>query len=169
MLSSIAAWAETSTEQLTLRLGLPRQPAQSELRVPLAEGALDLRLLDLSHQVVLEDDEAWCSELVARSAGEPRGGGLPARVARAFGSLDYTFRSELRRLGPEALAAEAARLVEEFRDQAAALVGVLPGAPSAVTVLAAKPLPGGVGWRTWHLFPRGGEVVTTASRVRRRG
>ena len=91
MLSSVAAWAETSTEQLTLHLGLPRQPAQSELRVPLAKGALDLRLLDLSHQVVLEDEGEWCSELVARSA-EPRGGGLPARVARAFGNLDYTFR-----------------------------------------------------------------------------
>lgn len=172
MLANIdAVYADTRAAQLALQLGLPPQPAFSRLLVPLGDGALDLRLLGHSHQVVLDADGgcgpgAACSEVVACLPGAA--GGLPPRAERELGGLHYTFRSEVRLLQPRGLAAEAARLQHEFRDQAAALVGVFPGSPSATTVVAARPLPAGIGWRTWHVYPQTGEIVTTTSRVRRR-
>lgn len=167
MLSTItAAYADTSAAQLSLGLGLPVLDAYAELTVPLAEGNLELRLLGNSHQVVLRTPTVECSEVVACLPQQV--GGLPERAAQAYDGSDYAFRSSVCVRDPDALAAEAARLIEEYQDQAAALIGVFPGSPSAVTAVAVRPMPSGVGWRTWHLYPQTGEIVTTTSKVRRR-
>lgn len=167
MLSRIAAaYADTSAAQLTLGLGLPALDAYAHLAVPLRDGELELRLLGNSHQVLLRTATAEYSEAVAclPSHGE----GLPERAERSLDGSDYVFRSAVCVRDPDMLAAEARRLVAEYRDQAAALIGVFPGSPSAVTAIAVRPTPSGVGWRTWHLYPQTGEVVTTSSKVRRR-
>jgi hypothetical protein len=161
-----AAYADTSAAQLSLGLGLPALDAYAELTVPLAEGALELRLLGNSHQVVLRTPTVECSEAVA--CLPQHGGGLPERADHDWEGSDYVFRSTVCVRDAATLAAEARRLVAEYQDQAAALVGVFPGSPHAVTAIAVRPMPSGVGWRTWHLYPQTGEVVTTTSKVRRR-
>jgi Protein of unknown function DUF2617 len=163
MLSTItAAYADTSAAQLRLEFGLPRLDAYAQLALPLSHGELDLRLLGQSHQVVMEGDGISCSETVACLDGPA---GLPCRAELPLAGAAYRFTSQVRVLGPAALEAEARALVETYADQAAALVGVFPGSPSAVTAVAVRPLPHGVGWRTWHVYPQTGEVVETSSRI----
>jgi hypothetical protein len=174
-------FSDTAAAQLSLGLGLPAQPALSGLTVPVPGGRVELRILGSSHQALLELDGSGCSEVVACSTGLPAG--LPEQADRAFAGLGYRFRSATTRLDPAALAREAAALVEAYRDDAAALVGVFPGAPTAVTVLAATPGPAGVAWRSWHVspqsseivawrswhvYPQSGEVVATSTEVHRR-
>ena len=64
----------------------------------------------------------------------------------------------------------AAALAERLRACAAEqphwVCGAFPGARAAVTALVGRAVPGGWGWRTWHLYPcaGGGVVVRTSSR-----
>jgi hypothetical protein len=46
-------------------------------------------------------------------------------------------------------------------------VGAFPGSPDALTVLSARPLATGWSWRSWHVYPAGGEVVRTTGSLRR--
>jgi hypothetical protein len=163
MLSTIkAAYADTSAAQLRLELGLPPLEAHARLVLPLAHGAVDLRLLGQSHQVVLDRYGVSCSETVACLGDDS---GLPGKAEVPLPGAAYRFNSQVRVLRPAALEAEARHLVETYADQAAALVGLFPGSPSAVTAVAVRPLPHGIGWRSWHVYPQTGEVVETSSRI----
>jgi hypothetical protein len=159
-------FSDTAAAQLSLGLGLPAQPALSSLTVGIPGGRVELRILGSSHQALLELGGSGCSEVVACTTGLPAG--LPEQADRALPGLGYRFRSTTTRLDPEALTREAAALVATYRDDAAALAGVFPGAPNAVTVLVAAPVPAGVAWRSWHVYPQSSEIVATSTEVHRR-
>lgn len=154
---------DAAADQLVWRLGAPPRDALATMRVGLAGGRyLDVRLLGASHQVLVRDDRAGgavrCSELVAC---DPEAvGDLPPAAVRRVDDLDYHFASSVRRVEPGALATVATEL-RARASTSSMLVGSFPGSPHAVT--AVEVVDGG--WRTWHLYPQTGEVVTTRTRV----
>jgi hypothetical protein len=123
-------------------------------------GRLELRLLGASHQVVACTGSARCPEVVAC--------GLPERPVPAHhdGVVDgarYRFASATTAYDAAALA----RVARDLRRRAAgapeALVGVFPGSPDALTVLAGREVRRGWAWASWHVYPSAGEVVRTRS------
>jgi hypothetical protein len=148
-------YADTTAADLRFALGLPPQPALRELVVTLPAGIVVLRLLGASHQVRFGavDETVACLPAVA----DP----MPA----AFQAPGYTFRADVRRLDPAAFTAE----VETLRRRAAAeehtLAGLFPGDRDALTVLAARAVPGGAAWWTAHAYPQTGELVLTETTV----
>jgi hypothetical protein len=132
-------------------------------RVASPEGDLDLRVLGASHQAVLDTPVGRCSEIVACRPGAPAG--LPAEVVEELPGLRYTFRARVRQLSAEELAAAAARLRARLCGHLRAIVGVFPGNTDALTALQAEPERGGIGWRTWHVYPQTGELVLTKTRA----
>jgi Protein of unknown function DUF2617 len=158
-------YADSRAAQLSWQLGPACHQALAEVPVALPGGALDLRLLGGSHQVLLSLDGTRCSEVVACGSGVP---GLPAAIRRTLPGLRYRFRSAVSVLSAAALAAEVERLLARLADDPAALVGEFPGSRHAVTALLAEPRADGVTWRTWHAYPQSGELVTTVTDVDRR-
>ncbi|WP_091552647.1 DUF2617 family protein [Micromonospora pattaloongensis] len=164
-----APYADTTAADLSFALGLPEQPALHvlDLDVPgVPDGALRLRLLGASHQVVLR---AAATELVETVACLPgRAPELPSTVhERATG---YRFAATVHRLHPDEISARAAVLRRALAADPYALVGVFPGSADAITALHARvgaPGPDGteVGWRTWHAYPQSGEMVETETAV----
>lgn len=149
---------DTAADQLVWQLGEPPREALADLRVDLGgERTLDLRLLGASHQVLVHDGRSTvCSELVACRPGAP--GALPPTAVRRVADLDYRFASSVRR----ASAAEMDATAADLRSRAPGpmmLVGSFPGSPHAVTAVEVVD----AGWRTWHLYPRTGEIVTTTT------
>lgn len=157
------AFLDASARQLRWSLDDPPQPALATLEVDLPIGGgglrLELRLLGASHQVLALDGggRVRCNELVACRPGAVPGD-LPPAVGRDLGGLAYRFTSAVRTVDAGTMAEEAERLVE---GPAAAdlrrLVGAFPGDPHALTAIHATD----DGWRTWHLYPQTGEIVTT--------
>lgn len=149
---------DAAADQLVWRLGAPARPALATMGVDLPRGwSLDLRLLGASHQVIVRDAGAIrCSEVVACDAAAA--GDLPPVADRCVGGLDYRFTSRVVTTTPDALAALASELRARAR-RSTMLVGAFPGSPHAMT--AVEVVDGG--WRTWHLYPQAGEVVTTAT------
>ena len=93
----------------------------------------------------------------------------PLPTAHAAGG--YRLASHVRELGPEALAAQASRLVERLSGRTDAVVAHFPGDPHAVTALALDRSGDGAGerqitWHTWHTYPQTGEIVATISSYR---
>ena len=156
-------YLDTSADALVWQLDAPLQPALAARRVEGAGAALDLRLLGASHQVVLRSPtgRAVCSELVACRPGVP--GHLPATVVDERAGVRYGFRSSVESLAPEELAARAGDLLARLATRDDALVGAFPGSPHAVTAIEAT----ADGWRTWHVYPQAGQVVTTETVVGR--
>lgn len=140
----------------------PARAALAELVLELGGARVSLRVLGGSHEVRLAHGGAEVAELVACDGPC---GPLPARHGADLGPGRYDFRAATRRLAPAALAAEAGRLEARLGADPHALVGRFPGDPAALTALEAWGRPGRLGWRTWHLYPRTGEVVCTASVV----
>ena len=153
---------DASADQLVWRFGAPPQPCLATLEVVVGGGlTLELRLLGASHQVLARgaDGAMRCSEVVA--CGAAAGGlALPPAVEREDGGLRYRFTSEVRRVDDATLAATADELLRRPADDGV-LVGAFPGSPLAVTAIEAQ----AAGWRTWHLYPQTGEIVTTATRL----
>jgi uncharacterized protein DUF2617 len=153
-------YADTTAADLSFALGLPVQPALYVLDLP--EAGLQLRLLGASHQVVLA---GRCVETVACLPGRPPS--LPATVADP--AAGYRFSAQVRRLYPGQMARKVAWLRSRLAQDPAALVGVFPGSPQAVTALRAlssgEPGAAGTGWCTWHAYPQTGELVVTTTEV----
>lgn len=155
---------------LSLRLGLGPQPALATLTVPMRAGTLELRLLGHSHQVTVQlgapdgEDQPVLSEAVACVTG---GGQLPRTAERELTGGRYRFESETVRCDAPSLARRAEQLLEEYSEDAAALVGLFPGFPHALTVVVAQEAgpPGSLAWRSWHLYPQTREIVATSSAV----
>lgn len=127
-----------------------------------ATGSLELRLLGASHHVVATAGDARCPEVVACGA---RDGALPAHHDGAVGDARYCFASTTTSYAPPALARVARDLRRRCSTDPAALVGVFPGSPDALTVLTGSELARGWAWRSWHVYPGAGEVVRTRSRL----
>ncbi|WP_432972787.1 DUF2617 family protein [Dactylosporangium sp. CA-233914] len=139
-------YADTTAADLRFALDMPSQPALRVLRV----GPVTLRLLGASHQI-------HCGPISETVAYLPAAG---TAVPERFDRPGYRFRAEIRRLGPEAFAAECAELRARALAKQA-LGGVFGGARDALTVLAATP----DGWWTAHAYPQTGELVLTETKV----
>lgn len=153
---------DAAADQLVWRLDAPPQPALASLVVALGSAcSLDVRLLGASHQVLVRENDGGpvrCSELVACDPTRP--GDLPPAARHHVDDLDYRFASEVRRVEADELATLAAEL-RACASGSTILVGSFPGSPHAVT--AVEVVAGG--WRTWHLYPQAGEVVTTVTSI----
>ena len=144
------------------QLDAPIQSALAVGHVAWSWCTLEVRLLGASHQIVVRTlDGAECSELVACRPG--RGDGLPAAVTDARAGCRYRFDSRVEQLPSEALAERATSLLARLSGDDQALIGSFPGSPHAVTAVEVV----ADGWRTWHLYPQTGQVVTTATRLER--
>lgn len=153
---------DASAEQLVWQLDAPLQPALAVGQVAWSWCTLEVRLLGASHQVVVRPAEGpECSELVACRPGS--GGGLPAFVSDQRAGFSYHFDSSIERVPATVLAERANELVERLSGDSHALVGSFPGSPHAVT--AVEVVAGG--WRTWHLYPQTGQIVTTSTQLDR--
>ena len=158
-------YLDASADALIWQLDAPLQPALAHRRVERAAWTFDLRLLGASHQVVLrsraDGDFSGCSELVACRPGLP--GHLPTVVVEERAGLRYGFRSVVEAVAPDDLGARAEDLVARLAGRDDALVGAFPGSPHAVTAIEVTD----AGWRTWHVYPQAGQVVSTETTVER--
>ncbi|HTJ37522.1 MAG TPA: DUF2617 family protein [Dactylosporangium sp.] len=150
-----APYHDTNARDLRFALGAPLLPALRELAVDVGGVRVELRLLGASHQV-------RCGSVTETVAYLPA---LSAAVPDAYALPGYRFRAEVRRLGPEAFAAECADLRRRAEAEPHALAGAFPGARDALTVLAARPAAGGAAWWTAHAYPQTGELVLTETTV----
>lgn len=173
---------DSRADDLSLRLNLGPLPALSTLTVPVGGATLELRLLGHSHQVTARlaspgaEGEVTLSEVVACVTG---GEHLPPTAERELPTARYRFESWVVTCDAPSLARRAERLLNEFSDDPAALVGLFPGFPHALTVVAAgeegqrgrppsageEDPPGKLAWSSWHLYPQTREIVSTRSLV----
>ncbi len=166
-----AAFSDVRSADLELRLDLPAQEALVSRTVTDGRRVLDLRILGASHQVVLsEAGSLLCAETVACPRdGRTQDGGLPGRRSEHQHGFHHRFRSATLRLDPDELRARVDDLLAALAGDPAAVCGVFPGDPLAVTGVRARfRSPAVTSWRTWHSYPQTGELVVTCTRVERR-
>lgn len=159
------AFADARAADLRLHLGLPPQRALATCTFEGRGWSAGLRILGASHQVLIHrGQETVLSETVAChlvGAILP-----PAPLPGRYRSAGYELRSEIARRAP----ADFRRAVEDLLGdhvEGPGLCARFPGDPLAATVIRLDPGDDGRGtgirWRTWHTYPRTGEVVTTFS------
>jgi hypothetical protein len=167
------AFADARAADLRLHLGLPPQPALASRAVDGNGWTAELRILGASHQVLVEQGErvVW-SETVACHLPDAGARLVPLPGRHRIGS-DYEFRSRVVRLEP----ADFRSMVEDLlrhhagkdEGEGPGLCACFPGDELGATALRLDPHDGRQGpwlrWRTWHTYPRTGEVVTTSSRA----
>ena len=123
-------------------------------------GRLELRLLGASHHVVASTGAARCPEVVAcAQASRP----VPAHHDGLVDGARYRFTSTTTSYDRTGLGRVARDLRRRATGAPDALVGVFPGSPDAMTVLAGRELRRGWAWASWHVYPGTGEVVRTRS------
>ncbi|MCW2681048.1 MAG: hypothetical protein JWM62_2449 [Frankiales bacterium] len=123
-------------------------------------GRLELRLLGASHHVVASTGAARCPEVVACGRVEQP---VPAHHDGVVDGARYRFTSATTSYDGASLTRVARDLRRRAAGSADALVGVFPGSPDALTVLAGREVRGGWAWASWHVYPSAGEVVRTRS------
>ena len=165
------AFRDARAADLGLHLGLPPQDALAALTVDGNGWTAELRILGASHQVLIKQAGriVW-SETVACHLAD--GGDclspLPRRHRPGSASSNYEFRSRVVRLAPAGFRRSVEDLLHRLAGDAHALCATFPGDELGATALRLHPADGRGGspmsWRTWHTYPRTGEVVTTASR-----
>jgi hypothetical protein len=161
-------YVDTTAAELGFALGLSELPAVHVLDLPDALGPgsqLQLRLLGASHQVVLTTPAGLVSETVACRPDVT--GRLPTNpVTRPYGDGGgaYAFTATVTRLAGADFDARVRALAARAGDPRT-VVGEFPGAPGALTVIAADVGAGGVAWRTAHAYPQTRELVLTRTRV----
>lgn len=155
-------FVDARADALSWWLGDDAPPALASLVLPGSTGSLELRLLGASHQVIATAGAARCPEVVACGVRRPA---LPARHDAAVGDARYRFTSTTTAYDATSLSRLARDLRLRCAGSARALVGVFPGSPDALTVLAGREVRGGWAWSSWHVYPGAGEVVRTRSRL----
>ncbi|MFD6415070.1 DUF2617 family protein [Streptomyces sp. NPDC060194] len=160
-----AAYSDTRASDLAWALGREPLPALATLDLALPGVTMQLRLLGASHQVLLEQDGATCSETVACLPGGSTP--LPLGVAKRLdcGEREYEFAARVEELTPTQFARRAQELLALVADHPHGLAGLFPGSPYAFTALLAQYREGQVHWRTWHAYPQEGQLVATRTRV----
>lgn len=156
-------FADARASQLRFSLSLAEQPALGTCVVEVGGVVVELRILGASHQAIVRREGVELRETVGCVPGAERA--VPGWLERHDAPGRYVFRSSLQRLAAGELRARAAALRAQAAEDPAAIVGLFPGAEDSLTALACRALPDGVGWATWHLYPRTGEVVATRSRM----
>src|SRR4051812_36991047 len=153
------SYTDTRAADLAWALGREPLPALATLDLELTGTKLQLRLLGASHQVLLEEERGLCSETVACIAGSSTP--LPLGVAKRVGDWEYEFAARVEVLSPGSFAGRAQELLALVSDHPHGLVGVFPGTPPPFPALRARGQGGQVPWRTWHAYPRDGQLVPT--------
>ena len=153
---------DVAAAALGLLLDAPAPPALAELELRAGDDRLVLGVLGSSHVVTATTRGRTCVEQVSCDAVAAGGEPLPSR--RTAGA--HHLRSRTTTLATPAVAALAERLRACAAEQPHWVCGAFPGARAAVTALVGRAVPGGWGWRTWHLYPGAGcgVVVRTSSR-----
>ena len=163
MLAPLAVpYVDARADALSWWLGDDAPPPLATLVLPGCTGSLELRLLGASHQVIATAGAARCPEIVACGVREAP---LPARHDGAVGDASYRFISTTSAYDEASLSRLARDLRRRCATSSRALVGVFPGSPDALTVLAGRQVRGGWAWSSWHVYPGAGEVVRTRSRL----
>ena len=167
------AFRDACAADLRLHLGLPPQAALATRPVVGDGWTAELRVLGASHQVlVAQGERAVRSETVAcHLPGD--GVALDAIPLESPEPSEYEFHATVVRLSPGDFRSCVEDLIVEHADDARALCARFPGEELGVTAVRIDPVPGRAGiwlsWRTWHTYPRTGEVVATSSRTALRG
>ncbi|WP_205697652.1 DUF2617 family protein [Conexibacter sp. SYSU D00693] len=156
-------FADARASNLRFSLALEEQPALGRCVVAAGGVEVELRILGASHQAIARCDGTELRETVACVPGADTA--VPGWLERHDGPARYVFRSSVERPGAVALRERAAELRAAAETDAAAIVGVFPGAREALTAMLCRPVEGGAAWTTWHLYPGTGEVVRTHSRL----
>ncbi|MEV4753823.1 DUF2617 family protein [Micromonospora sp. NPDC049559] len=166
-------YADSRAADLSLTLDDVELPALHGLDVTgPGRVVVGLRLLGASHQVLLTAAGTGRTETVACLPGTRPS--LPGTLREPDGR--YHFSARVLRFAGAEFGRRVAALRAALADDPAALVGVFPGGPEAITALRVR-FPehqergrggrgGTVGWRTWHAYPQAGELVRTATVVR---
>ncbi|MFE9677465.1 DUF2617 family protein [Streptomyces sp. NPDC006259] len=157
------SYTDTCAADLAWTLGREPLPALATLDLQLSGAQVQLRLLGASHQVLLEEEEGFCSETVACIPGSSAP--LPLGLAKRVGGWEYEFAARVEVLTPGQFAGRAQELLALVADHPHGLAGVFPGSPHAFTALLAQRQDGYVHWRTWHAYPQDGQLVATRTRV----
>ena len=167
------AFRDACAADLRLHLGLPPQAALATRPVAGNGWAAELRVLGASHQVlVTQGARTVRSETVAcHLSGQ--GLALDSIPLQGPEPSEYEFHATVARLSPVAFRRCVEDLIVEHVGFAGALCARFPGEELGVTAVRIDPVEGGTGtwlsWRTWHTYPRTGEVVATSSRTALQG
>ena len=160
-------FADASAGQLTWSLAPADVSPLAAISVALDGAVVRLAVLGSSHQVEASlPGAAACVESVTCDGAGPAF--FPGAEERDLEGLHYRFSSRVERLDDRAFAARARRLRLRLGPDPRALIASFPGHPDALTGLVARVDGRGVAWRTWHAYPRTGELVRTATRLARR-
>jgi hypothetical protein len=157
-------FADVSAAALRYSLEPDRHPPLARRRVSIGPYRVELCVLGSSHQAIVSGGGDALHETLA-CLPQDAGDGRPGHFEAALGAARYTFESAVERPGPAAVHARALALGDELAGDPRAVVAVFPGAPGAMTALAARPHGAGVEWTTHHLYPQAGEIVTSRSRM----
>ena len=161
MLSRLTVpYVDARASALSWWLGDDAPPPLATLVLSGSCGRLELRLLGASHHVVASTGSARCPEVVACGGAEQP---VPAHHDGLVDGARYRFTSTTTSYGAAALSRVARDLRRRTAGSSDALVGVFPGSPDALTVLAGREVRGGWAWASWHVYPGPGEVVRTRS------
>ena len=166
MLAQLAVpYVDVSAADLSWALAAAGLPPLATVDLAVGTASVRLTVLGASHEVVASLGEATCTEAIA--CGVP-GGPLPPSATRDVPGLRYRFSSTVLELPPDELAAHTRRLRSRLAPDPWGLVAAFPGHPEAVTALAVRGHGAALRWRTWHAYPRSGELVVTSTQVRPR-
>lgn len=157
------AYSDTRPGDLSWALGREPLPALATLDLELTGAQIQLRLLGASHQVLVHESGAVCSETVACMPGSSAP--LPTGVSKRLAIWDYEFATRVETLSTGSFARRAQELLALVADHPHGLAGNFPGSPHAFTALLAQRSRGQVSWRTWHSYPQEGRLVATRTRI----
>jgi hypothetical protein len=157
------AYTDTRAADLAWCLGKEPLPALAVLDLQLQGADVQLRLLGASHQVILREGRASCSETVACMPGSSKP--LPLGFSKRIGNWEYEFAAHVETLSQGSFAWRAQELLALVSEHPHGLAGTFPGSPHAFTAMLAQRQDGQVNWRTWHAYPQEGRLVATRTRV----
>ena len=171
-------YVDTTAADLVWTLDHPIVPslAMTAIEFPELGARLELRVLGASHQVVWRGTETGIVETVACLPGHRPY--LPGVLERRIGTHGYRFRARVEHVS----AAEIGARVDGLRRSASAsasaedddagdgddssgstVVAAFPSDPNAITALCVSSGAAYVGWDTWHVYPKVGQIVTTGT------
>jgi hypothetical protein len=158
-------FVDTSAAALRWHLDDRPRTALAMRLVRLGDANVELRVLGASHQVIVRDGAASVGELVA--CGED-GAVLPAARCQELDAHTYALSTSVRRGTRATIHRAVERLVRAAALHDGAVVAAYPGDVDAVTAIAVDATPSGLRWRSWHAYPRTGELVITRTVLERR-
>lgn len=163
-----APFVDTRADDLVWALGHPLLDPLAVRSLRVGGAGVELRVLGASHQVAVTSSAGVLVETVACLPGVD--GALPGSAERPHGSGRYRFDSQVETLTRTELARRVEDLHREVADDPGGLLVAFPGDPLAVTALHLAPAGargdgGPLHWRTWHVYPQSGELVSTHSTV----